>query len=57
MSEWYNHAAWGSAPRIVSDIQEPKLSRLLGPDGQPIPYKPQHEPIGFYKLGERTKQK
>jgi hypothetical protein len=56
VSGWYNPDAWSTPSRSVSDIQEPKVSRLLGPDGQPIPYKPQQQPIGFYKLGERVKK-
>lgn len=55
MSDWYNPDAWSSLSRVVSDIWEPKVSSLLGPDGQPIPYRPQSQPIGFYKLGERVK--
>lgn len=56
MSGWYNPDAWSSPSRVVSDIQEPRVSRILGPDGQPIPYKPQQAPIGFVKLGERVKK-
>jgi hypothetical protein len=57
LSGWYNPDAWSSPSRVVSDIQEPRVSRILGPNGQPIPYKPQQQPIGFVKLGVRTKQK
>lgn len=57
MSDWYNPDAWSSPSRVVSDIWEPKVSRILGPDGAPIPYKPQQQPIGFVKLGETVKQR
>lgn len=55
MSDDWNSAAWNAPPVIVSDIEAPKVSRILGPDGQPLPYKPQQRPIGFYRLGEKVK--
>lgn len=39
----------------VEDVNAPKVSRILGPDGEPLAYKPVQQPIGFVRLGERTK--
>jgi hypothetical protein len=55
VSDWYNPQAWSSPSRIVTDIVEPSQSRILGPDGTPIAYKPQKQPIGFYPIGDKPK--
>lgn len=55
--DWYNPHVWTAPPVIVSDIEEPKVSRILGPDGRPLAYKPQQRPIGFYSLGNRLKER
>lgn len=49
----WNDATWNVPPRTVYDLNEPKTSKLLGPDGVPLQYKPQQQPIGFIHMKER----
>jgi len=37
----------------VQDVEAPKISKILGPDGMPLAYKPQTRPVGFVPLRER----